>query len=46
MKINRVGSDGRVYTSKKKGEQLSDRITTPAVKHGGRKNLMVCGCME
>jgi hypothetical protein len=43
-KINRIGSDGRVYTWKKKGEPLSDRTTTPTVKHGGN-NLMVWGCM-
>ena len=44
-KINRIGSDGRVYTWKKKGEPLSDRTTTPTVKHGGGNNLMVWGCM-
>src|SRR6267154_1083003 len=44
-KINRIGSDGRVYTWKQKGESLSDRITTPTVKHGGGNNLMVWGCM-
>ncbi len=44
-KINRIGSDGRVYTWKQKGEALSDRITTPTVKHGGGNNLMVWGCM-
>jgi transposase len=44
-KINRIGSDGRVYTWKKKGESLSDRTTTPTVKHGGGNNLMVWGCM-
>src|SRR5882724_5706707 len=27
-------SDGRVYTWKQKGESLSDRTTTPTVKHG------------
>ena len=31
-KINRIGSDGRAYTWKKKGEPLSDRTTTPTVK--------------
>ena len=30
---------------KKKGEQLSDRTTTPTVKHGGGNNPMVWGCM-
>ena len=44
-KINRIGSDGKVYTWKKKGEPLSDRTTTPTVKHGGGNNLMVWGCM-
>ena len=44
-KINRIGSDGRVYTWKKKGEPLSDRTTTSTVKHGGGNNLMVWGCM-
>ena len=40
-KINRIGTDGRTYTWKKRGEPLSDRITTPTVKHGGGNNLMV-----
>ena len=44
-KINRIGSDGRAYTWKKKKEPLSDRTTTPTVKHGGGNNLMVWGCM-
>ena len=44
-KINRIGSDGRVYTWKKRGEPLTDRTTTPTVKHGGGNNLMVWGCM-
>ena len=44
-KINRIGSDGRVYTWKEKGAPLSDRTTTPTVKHGGGNNLMVWGCM-
>lgn len=44
-KINRIGSDGRTYTWKKKGEPLSDQTTTPTVKHGGGNNLMVWGCM-
>lgn len=43
-KINRIGSDGRTYVWKKKGEPLSDRTTTPTVKHGGGGNLMVWGC--
>ena len=44
-KINRIGSDGKTYTWKKKGEGLSDHTTTPTVKHGGGNNLMVWGCM-
>jgi len=44
-KINRIGSDGRAYTWKQKGEPLSNRTTTPTVKHGGGNNLMVWGCM-
>ena len=44
-KINRVGSDGKVYTWKEKGEPLSDRTTIPTVKYGGGGNIMVWGCM-
>ena len=44
-KINWIGSDGRVYTWKQKGEPLNDRTTTPTFKHGGGNNLMVWGCM-
>src|SRR5271155_5352150 len=44
-KINRIGSDGKVYVWKKRGESISDRTTTPTVKHGGVNNLMVWGCM-
>jgi len=44
-KINRIGSDGRSYTWKQRGSPLSDRTTTPTVKHGGGNNLMVWGCM-
>jgi hypothetical protein len=44
-KINRIGSDGKVYVWKKRGEPISDRITTSTVKHGGGNNLMVWGCM-
>ena len=43
-KINRIGSDGRVYTWKEKGTPLSDRTTTPTVKHGRGNKLMVWGC--
>ena len=44
-KINRIGSDGKVYTWKLVGEPLSDRTTIPTVKHGGGGNIMVWGCM-
>jgi transposase len=44
-KINRIGSDGKVYVWKQRGESISDRTTTPTVKHGGGNNLMVWGCM-
>jgi hypothetical protein len=30
---------------KKKKKLLTDRTTTPTVKHGGDNNLMVWGCM-
>jgi transposase len=43
-KINRFGSDGRVYVWKCHGEPLSDCLVTPTVKHGGG-NIMVWGCM-
>ena len=45
-KINRIGSDGKVYIWKQKGEPVSDRTTTPTVKHGGGNNLMIWGCMS
>ena len=44
-KINRIGSDGKVYVWKQQGEPVSDRTTTPTIKHGGGNNLMVWGCM-
>ena len=44
-KINRIGSDGKVYCWKRHGETVSDRTSTPTVKHGGGNNLMVWGCM-
>jgi hypothetical protein len=34
-KINQIGSDGRVYVWKERGEPISNRTTTPTVKHGG-----------
>jgi len=45
-KINRIGSDGKAYIWKEKGEPLSDRTTSPTVKHGGGGNLMVWSCMR
>ena len=44
-KINQIGPDGKVYVWKERGEPISDRTTTPTVKHRGGNNLMVCGCM-
>ena len=44
-KINRIGSDRKVYVWKERGEPISDWTTTPTVKHGGGNNLMVWGCM-
>ena len=44
-KINRIGSDGKVYVWKQWGESISDQTTTPTVKHGGGNNLMVWGKM-
>src|SRR3979490_2858716 len=44
-KINRIGSDGKVYVWKQQGEPVSDRTTTATVKHGGGNNLVVWGCM-
>ena len=43
-KINRLGSDGRKYTWKEKGEGLSDRLVEGTIKFGGG-NLMMWGCM-
>ena len=34
-----------MYTWKPRGEGISDRTTTPTVKHGGGNNLLVWGCM-
>ena len=34
-----------MYVWKERGEPISDRTTTPTVKHGGGNNLMVWGCM-
>ena len=36
-KINRIGSDGKVYVWKQQGEPVSDRTTTPTVKHRGEQ---------
>ncbi len=42
-KINRVGSDGRKWVWKKRGEGLSDRLVEGTLKHGGG-SLMFWGC--
>ena len=34
-KINRIGSDGKVYVWKQHGESISDWTSLPTVKHGG-----------
>ena len=35
-KMNRIGSDGKVYVwGEKRGESISDCTTLPTVKHGG-----------
>ena len=43
-KINRIGSDGRMYVWKKSGEPLLDKEVQGTVKFGGGF-LMVWGCM-
>jgi len=43
-KINRIGSDGKVYVWKKKGGPLTDREINGTLKFGGG-SLMVWGCM-
>lgn len=43
-KINRFGSDGRVWVWKKAGEGLNDRLVEGTVKFGGG-NVMIWGCM-
>lgn len=43
-KINRFGSDGRVWVWKKAGEGLNDRLVEGTVKFGGG-NIMIWGCM-
>jgi hypothetical protein len=43
-KINRIGSDGKVYVWKKKGDGLTDREVNGTVKFGGG-SLMVWDCM-
>ena len=44
-KVNRIGSDGKLYVWKQQGEPVSDWTATPTVKHIGGNNLMVWGCM-
>ena len=44
-KINRIGSDGKVYVWKQRGESISDWTTTPTIKHREGNNLMIWGCM-
>lgn len=44
-KINRMGSDGKKWAWKKRGEHLSERLVQPTVKHGGG-SLMLWGCMS
>src|SRR3954454_11823083 len=43
-KINRLGSDGRIWVWKKVGEGLSDRLVKETKKFGGG-SLMMWGCM-
>ena len=43
-KINRLGSDGRIWVWKKSGEALSDRLVKETKKFGGG-SLMMWGCM-
>ena len=43
-KINRLGSDGRIWVWKKPGEGLSDRLVKETKKFGGG-SLMMWGCM-
>jgi hypothetical protein len=43
-KINRLGSDGRKWVWKRKGEGLSDRTVSGTVKFGGG-SIMIWGCM-
>jgi transposase len=43
-KINRLGSDGRIWAWKKAGEGLSDRLVKETKKFGGG-SLMMWGCM-
>lgn len=43
-KINRIGSDGKQYVWKKKGQGLTEREVQGTVKFGGG-NIMVWGCM-
>lgn len=44
-KINRVGSDGRVYVRRPKGKENDPRYTTTTLKHGGG-NIKLWGCFS
>ena len=39
-KVNRIGSDGKVYVWKQQGESVPDQTIISTVKHGGGNNLM------
>lgn len=44
-KVNRIGSDGRIWHYRQHGAPLTSRNVQPTVKHGGG-SLMVWGCMS
>jgi hypothetical protein len=41
MKINRIGSDRKVYIWKQQGESISDQTSPPIVKYGEGNNIVV-----
>lgn len=43
-KINRLGSDGKKWAWKKKGEHLSNRLVNGTLKYGGG-SIIIWGCM-